>query len=53
MQEENYRDPLDVLMEMMNNTSLAEELRLEAAITLMPYFHEPLAPIEPEQEEEE
>ena len=48
---EEYRDPLDVLMNIMNDSNQSAELRLEAAITLMPYFHVPLAQDEPEEDE--
>lgn len=43
-------EPMDVLMGIMNDKYQPIELRLQAAVALMPYFHIPLSPIEPEGE---
>lgn len=49
-----YRtDPIDVLMEIMNDEQQPAELRLQAASALMPYFHETLNPSYLEDEEDD
>ncbi|MEG0232918.1 MAG: hypothetical protein RR429_03345 [Hafnia sp.] len=43
-------DPLNMLMKIMNDPTHPADLRLKAAAVLMPYFHKPLSPIEPEKD---
>lgn len=47
-----YTDPMDYLLDFMNDNNQPGELRLEAAVTLMPYFHAQLEPIEPGEDNE-
>lgn len=46
-------DPFDVLMAIMSDDAQPTELRLKAAAVLLPYFHAPLSPIEPEDDDYE
>lgn len=48
---EQYPDPLEFMQSIMKNENLPDELRLEAAKALMPYYHAPVSTIEEHEEE--